>query len=318
MSESVWPKHVHLDMSSLLAAFQSLKWHWNECCCLLPRSALVLPGAFMPPSSAKTGVAKMSIDLEQLRGFISAMYTDVAQFPRGDFHFPTGRRIMERLGYAERLLDQIPPKAMESYAGVGHHFGLAPLKEGESVLDLGAGSGSDVFHAALQVGPSGSVVGLDMTDAMIEKSRAILAGFPVGGAPTENVQFEQGHIEHLPFDDDTFDCVISNGVINLVVDKLRVFQGIRRVLKPKGRLMFSDIVTGVELPESVRENCELWAECIGGAFEQASYLKVIEEAGLAVESVVENGAYEFTQESTVSAARKFQVHSISVLAYKQA
>ncbi len=260
----------------------------------------------------------MSIDLQELRGFISAMYADVARFPRGGFHFPTGRPIMEALGYAPELLARIPSSASESFAGVGHHFGLVQLESGQRVLDLGAGAGSDVFHAALQVGPSGCAFGIDMTDAMLEKSRKALEAFTIDGSPCKNVKFEKGYIEELPFDDASFDCVISNGVINLVVDKPSVFEGIRRVLEPGGRLMFSDIVTGVELPKSVRENCELWAECIGGALEQQNYLRVIKDAGFAVETVVENPAYEFTQESTVSAAQKFQVRSISVLAYKPA
>jgi ubiquinone/menaquinone biosynthesis C-methylase UbiE len=253
----------------------------------------------------------MSIDLQELRGYISAMYSDVARYPRGEFHFPTGRSIMERLGYAPEILDRIPGGALESFAGVGHHFGLAPLRPGETVLDLGSGAGSDVFHAALQVGPTGRAIGVDMTESMLDKARAALAAFPL-----DNVEFVAGHIEDLPFADGTFDCVISNGVINLVVDKAAVFASIFRVLKPGGRLMFSDIVTGVELPRSVRENCELWAECIGGALEQQQYLDEIGRSGLRVETFQVNHAYGFTRDSTLSAARKFQVRCLSMLAYR--
>ncbi len=251
------------------------------------------------------------IDLEQLRGYISDMYSDVARFPRGDFHFPTGRPIMERLGYSQELLDRMPGKAMESFAGVGHHFGLDPLRPGERVLDLGSGSGSDVIHAALQVGVDGSVVGIDMTDAMLDKSRRI-----VEAASLTQVRFVKGHIEELPFDAESFDCVISNGVINLAVDKTCIFDGVMRVLRAGGRLMISDIVTGVELPQSVRENCELWAECIGGAVEQEQYLELIRASGLRIETCETNDAYRFTQDATLSAAEKFKVRSVSVLAYK--
>jgi ubiquinone/menaquinone biosynthesis C-methylase UbiE len=255
----------------------------------------------------------MTINVEQLRGFISAMYSDVARFPRGEFHFPTGRPIMERLGYEQALLDHIPEGAMASYAGVGHHFGLDPLKPGEHVLDLGSGSGSDIFHAALQVGSSGRAVGIDMTDQMLDKARKLTEQFEI-----DNVEFVKGYIEELPFEDESFDCVISNGVINLAVEKPGIFEGVKRVLKPGGRMMFSDIVTGVELPASVRENCELWAECIGGAFEQQDYLKLVTDAGLRLETHCINDEYKFTQESTINAADKFQVRSVSILAYKAA
>ncbi len=255
----------------------------------------------------------MSINVHELRGYISAMYSDVARFPRGEFHFPTGRPIMERLGYQQQFLDRLPPKAMESFAGVGHHFGMAPLQSGEHVLDLGSGSGSDVFHAALQVGSGGRAVGIDMTDQMLSKARKLAESFEI-----ENVEFVEGHIEELPFDDASFDCVISNGVVNLAVDKSVIFEGVKRILKPGGRMMFSDIVTGVELPTSVRENCELWAECIGGACEQQDYLRILTDAGLRLETCRINDEYKFTQQSTISAADKFQVRSVSILAYKPA
>jgi arsenite methyltransferase len=253
------------------------------------------------------------IDLQQLRGYISDMYSDVARFPRGDFHFPTGRPVMERLGYAQKWLDRLPPKAMESFAGVGHHFDLDPLREGERVLDLGSGSGSDVFHAALQVAPSGSAVGIEMTDAMLAKARGIAEAEGIATA-----EFVKGHIEELPFEAGSFDCVISNGVINLAVNKSAIFAGAFQVLAPGGRLMISDIVTGVELPKSVRENCQLWAECIGGAIEQRQYLDLISASGLRVATHTVNGEYYFTQETTLYAAEKFKVRSISVLAYKPA
>jgi arsenite methyltransferase len=254
----------------------------------------------------------MSIDIDQLRGFISALYGDVARYPRGDFHFPTGRPLMELLGYTPSVLDQVPPRALESFAGVGHHFDLAPIRAGERVLDLGSGAGSDAFYAALAAGPSGSVVGLDMTEAMLEKARQNLGVFSLS-----NVSFELGHIESPSFDERTFDVIISNGVLNLTPDKASVFAEVRRLLLPGGRLLISDIVTGIELPDSVRENCELWAECIGGALEKSSYLRLIEAAGLSIQAVKNNERYQFQQDSTKNAAKKFQVQSISLLAYRK-
>jgi len=129
-----------------------------------------------------------------------------------------------------------------------------------------------------------------------------------------NVSFKKGYAESLPLDDESFDVVISNGVINLSPVKETVFGEIRRVLVPGGRLMFSDIVTGVELPDSVRDNCALWAECIGGAQESQRYLRLIERAGFKIEKTTPNDSYSFTQDSTLTAAKKFQVHSISILA----
>jgi arsenite methyltransferase len=251
----------------------------------------------------------MNIDLQELRGYISDMYTDVATLPRGKFHFPTGRPLLELLGYSRELLDQIPSGAMESFAGVGHHFDLEPLREGERVLDLGSGAGTDAFFAALQVGASGRVTGVDMTDAMIEKS---LRNLEVSSL--SNLSFKKGFAESLPLDDESFDVVISNGVINLSPVKDTVFAEIRRVLVPAGRLMFSDIVTGVELPDSVRDNCALWAECIGGAQESQRYLRQIERAGFTIEKTSPNERYGFTQDSTQNAAERFRVHSISILA----
>jgi len=128
------------------------------------------------------------------------------------------------------------------------------------------------------------------------------------------VSFKKGYAESLPLDDQSFDVVISNGVINLSPVKETVFAEIHRVLVPGGRLMFSDIVTGVELPDSVRDNCALWAECIGGAQESQRYLRLIEKAGFKIEKTSPNDAYSFSQDSTQNAAAKFRVHSISILA----
>jgi arsenite methyltransferase len=252
----------------------------------------------------------MTIHLQELRGFVSDMYSDVARFPQARFHFATGRPLMEHLGYPSATLDRIPATALESFAGVGYHVELASLQEGHQVLDVGSGAGSDAFLAALSVGAAGQVTGIDMTAAMLDKARANADAFELC-----NVQFEEAYAEALPFADACFDTVISNGVINLSPDKPAVFAGIHRVLRAGGSFAFSDIVTGVDLPASIRENCELWAECIGGAELEQRYLQLINQAGLRVEKVVHND-YRFIQESTVNAATKFKVHSISAVARK--
>jgi arsenite methyltransferase len=251
----------------------------------------------------------MGIDLGELRQYVANMYSDVALLPRGEFHFPTGRPLLERLGYPPEVLDRVPAGALESFAGVGYHLDLDPLRPAERVLDIGSGAGTDVFCAALAVGPGGEVVGIDMTQSMLDKAER---NRTAGGF--SQVRFEKGYAESLPFPDAHFDAVISNGVINLTPDKVSTFSEIRRVLRPQGRLMFSDIVTGCPLPESVRENCTLWAECIGGAVEERICLALLAGAGLAVERTRPNERYAFTKDSTAKAAAKFQVHSISVLA----
>jgi len=255
----------------------------------------------------------MAIELSELRACISEMYSDVARFPRAEFHFPTGRPIMERLGYPAERLDRIPKGALESFAGVGYHFDLDPLQPGERVLDVGSGSGSDACFAALAVGETGRVTGVDMTSRMLQKARAA-----ADEARLSHLQFVEGYAEELPLEDASVDAVTSNGVINLSPDKPAVFAGIARVLRPGGRLMLSDIVTGVEVPDSVRANCELWAECIGGAERLERYLALIEAAGLRVETVRPNTPYRFTQESTLRAAEKFEVSSIAILARRPA
>ena len=253
----------------------------------------------------------MTIDLAELRGYISDMYADVALLPRGDFHFPLGRELLERLGYEPANLDQIPEAAVESCVAVGYFFDLAPLEDGEDVLDLGCGAGTDVFYAALSM-HGGSVTGLDMTEAMVEKSQKSAEALGL-----DNVRFVQGHIESLPFEDASFDVVLSNGVPNLSPQKERLLSEIHRVLRPGGRVMIADIVTGVHLPQSIRDNCELWAECIGGAEEEQSYLGLFGRAGLRVDTVRPNERYSFTRGSTLSAAEKFRVRSISFVAYKE-
>ena len=146
------------------------------------------------------------------------MYRDVAQNPAGEYHFEMGRTLAEKLGYPKEDLDKIPSEALESFAGVGYHFGLADLKEGESVLDVGSGSGTDVVFAANKVGAGGRVVGIDMTDEQLKKAESIKSrhGF-------ENVSFVKGYIETMPVADASFDVVISNGVINLSAEKGKVF-----------------------------------------------------------------------------------------------
>jgi ubiquinone/menaquinone biosynthesis C-methylase UbiE len=200
---------------------------------------------------------------------------------------------------------------MESFAGVGYFFDLAAITQGEHVLDLGSGSGTDAFLAATLVGTSGRVVGVDFTAEQLAKARRTAAE-----AGLSQVEFREGRIESLPVDDATFDCVISNGVINLSPDKAQVFREAARALRPGGRLALADIVSERPLTEAITCNAELWASCIGGATQVDAYRASIEDAGLRVESTRDNPQYEFLSGSARGATDTYGIKSISLLAVK--
>jgi ubiquinone/menaquinone biosynthesis C-methylase UbiE len=179
------------------------------------------------------------------------------------------------------------------------------------VLDLGSGSGTDAFIAALRAGERGSVIGIDMTDAQLEKAARLSRE-----ARFDNVQFRKGYIEHPPVDDSSVDLVISNGVINLSPDKHQVFAGAARALRADGRLAIADIVAETELPETVTCDASLWAACIGGAMQRDSYRAAIEAAGFELETIQENAGYQFVTERARNATKKYGVKSVSVVARK--
>lgn len=262
----------------------------------------------MTSTTPETPGAIAPIDPDDLLAKVKDMYRDVAERPQEEFHFETGRHLAERLGYPAGVLDRIPDGAIESFAGVGYALGLADMRPGEQVLDLGSGAGMDAFFASLQVGEEGAVVGIDMTAAQLAKSRRLATEHPLA-----NVRFDEGRIEDLPFDDGTFDVVLSNGVINLAPDKDRVFGEAARVLRPGGRLAIADIVTEVPLTDAIVSNVDLWASCIGGAPEQADYRRAMERAGLQVEVTTSN-PYEFLSEQARGASDTYGVKSVSVLA----
>ncbi|NNE85633.1 MAG: methyltransferase domain-containing protein [Alphaproteobacteria bacterium] len=193
------------------------------------------------------------VDPVALRDEVRAKYQEVAVDPHGEFHFHTGRPLAKRLGYDESVVGPMPDVAVESFAGVGNPFSLQALSSGERVVDIGSGGGFDVFIAAQQVGPEGRVVGIDMTEEMLAKSRQTARDMELS-----HVEFRDGLIEEMPIEDDWADVVISNGVINLCADKELVFGEINRVLKPGGRLQFADIANGAPVPESAVKDIDLW------------------------------------------------------------
>lgn len=253
------------------------------------------------------------LDTADLERRVKAVYREVAHHPEQTYHFEMGRPLAERLGYPADLLDAIPADALASFAGVGYFLDLAGDLTGQRVLDLGSGSGTDSFAAATLAGPDGQVTGVDMTPEQLAKAERLSteAGFGT-------VHFVEGYIERPPVPDATFDAVISNGVINLSADKPAVFAAVARALVPGGRLALSDIVTQRPLTAAIVCNAELWASCIGGAAQVDDYTAAIEDAGLRVQTVRENTAYEFLSDSARGASQTYGITSISLLAVKPA
>ena len=252
--------------------------------------------------------ASSLVDGERVEQEVKDMYRHVARGEVAELHFEVGRSVAERLGYPASLLDAIPAESLASFAGVGHHLDLAALRPGEAVLDLGAGSGTDLFCAAVLVGGAGRVVGVDFTDAQLDKATRLRSGFA-------QVELVEAHIEALPFEDESFDAVISNGVINLSPRKDRVFAEAARVLRPGGRLAISDVVSGRALKERTRRNVDLWAACIAGAIPRDSYLDAIAAQGLDVLETRGND-YRFISPRALDACSTYQVECISLVAVK--
>jgi SAM-dependent methyltransferase len=195
---------------------------------------------------------EVGIDVELLKSEIRKTYACVSQAPETDFIFPTGRGWAEDLDYPKELAN-VPDASVESFAGVANPFSLGPLQPREHVLDLGCGAGTDTLIAAQMVGARGSVTGLDITPEMLAKARRSAAEM---GA--NHVRFVAGDAEALPFDDGSFDVVISNGVIDLVPDKDAVFTQIFRVLRPGGRIQIADVTIQRPVSEEGRRNIDLW------------------------------------------------------------
>ena len=199
-------------------------------------------------------VVPAAVDGEQLRQQIRDKYTAVAATPEQGFHFHTGRPLAAMLGYEQAEIEWLPESAVESFAGTGNPFAMGRLAPGEAALDIGCGAGFDTLLAARQVGPSGSVTAVDMTEAMLEKTRA-----GAGALGLSNVDVRQGLAEQLPVDAGSVDVVISNGVINLCPDKMAVMSEVRRVLRPGGRFQIADIVVHTEVPQDAKDDIDLWS-----------------------------------------------------------
>jgi arsenite methyltransferase len=200
-----------------------------------------------------TSACSLAPDREQLRAAIREEYAAVALEPAQGFHFHTGGKLAQRLGYLEAWLAGIPEASTESFAGTGNPFSLGRLAPGENVVDVGSGAGLDSLIAARMVTPNGMVIGVDMTPAMLEKARTAAANSAI-----RNVEFRHGYAEDLPVEGVWADVVISNGVLNLVPDKAAALEEMARVLRPGGRLKIADILVRKPVPPDAKGQIDLW------------------------------------------------------------
>ena len=193
-------------------------------------------------------------DRNQIKEGIAGKYQKVAISPEGSFKYPTGHAGLEAQNYDPEVLNALPEEVLASYCGVGNPFSLGPIQTGETVLDIGCGAGVDSIIAATMVGPDGKVVGMDLIPEMLERAKEDLRTTSL-----ENVTFQEGSAEDLPFPKDSFDVVVSNGVFNLVPDKARALKEVIRVLKPDGRFMLADQVLTTSQPADTKSMVESWA-----------------------------------------------------------
>jgi arsenite methyltransferase len=219
-------------------------------------------------------VAILGFSKEQITEAVRAMYGAVAAAPSDPFHFPVGREAARAVGYSDAELEAVPADALASFAGVGCPFRAGVIREGDAVLDVGAGAGTDSFIASRRVGPEGRVYALDITEAMLEKLVASARAAGIGNIETIHADAEQ-----IPLPDNSVDVVTSNGALNLVPDKRRVFAEIFRVLRPEGRAQVADVVIARPVPLGGRSDPELWTECVVGASVDEDYIAQFGEAG---------------------------------------
>lgn len=247
---------------------------------------------------------------KEVKDYVKKKYGEIAQTENSccssSCCTPLTKNMALKIGYSEKDLKDTPEASIMGL-GCGNPVALASLKEGDIVLDLGSGGGIDVFLAAKKVGAKGKVIGVDMTEEMVNRAKAtsVKHGYT-------NVAFQLGEIENLPMEDNSVDVVISNCVVNLTPDKKKVFREAYRVLRSGGRIMISDLVTEGELPDEIRKSFDAWAGCIAGALEKTQYLDTISAAGFRNVRIVSESTYTID----ISQELEGKITSVQVEAYK--
>ncbi|MCK4439501.1 arsenite methyltransferase [Candidatus Bathyarchaeota archaeon] len=250
------------------------------------------------------------MEKEEIKKFVKKRYSETAKAGTSCcLSCECGPSLIElgkRIGYSDEDLRNVP-EASNMGLGCGNPVALAALNEGDTVLDLGSGGGIDVFLAAKRVGHEGKAIGVDMTEEMIKRAKSTAKKYGY-----TNIEFRLGEIENLPVEDNSIDVIISNCVINLSVDKEKVFREAYRVLKPGGKILISDLVTEGEIPEKIRKSLDAWAGCVAGALEKKEYLNTIRKAGFKKVRV----ASESSHDIDISEELKGKITSVKVEAYK--
>jgi len=246
----------------------------------------------------------------RIKEFVKDWYSQVA---KGESCCPTAdAESLRMIGYSEDSIKNLPTTVTGASCGCGNPIGLAELEIGETVLDLGSGGGIDCLLAAEKVGPKGKVIGVDLSEEMIK-----LAKKNAQKMKMKNVEFRLGDMENMPVEDKTIDVIISNCVINLAPNKQRVFEEAYRVLKPKGRMMISDIVTEGQLPEWLQKSLEAYAACVGGALEEQEYIEKIKQAGFKNVEVVSKRKVQILKKDEASLTEvQHSIYHIDIRAVK--
>lgn len=248
-----------------------------------------------------------NLDQTSVFDAVQQMYDDVATNPTKEFHFPTGFNSCLNLGYPEEELKLIPETAVESFAGVGYPFLADVIKAGDTVVDVGSGSGADAMIAALRTGPGGKVRGIDMTPAMIKKAEE-----NIRKAGMKQIRILEGHADDLPLEDESADVVTSNGVFNLVPNKKKAFEEAYRILKSGGHIQIADIVLSTPVSGKSKSDPQLWAECIVGAEPVEEYLQLIRSAGFKDVTVIDRLDYfdRSPNANTKKVAKGYGAHTV--------
>ncbi|MDT7830426.1 methyltransferase domain-containing protein [Pricia sp. S334] len=254
-----------------------------------------------------------NLDRSKVTNAVQEIYREVASNPEKGFHFPVGRISCMNLGYPAEELDALPVSAVESFAGAGYPFVADSIKSGDTVVDVGSGSGTDVLIARHKTGDKGLVYGIDFSETMNKKARE-----NIDKSGLDGIQIRESPADNIPLEDANADVATSNGAINLVTDKDKAYGEIYRILRPGGRIQIADIVLSKPVDAASKANARLWAECIAGAEPVNTYLDLVRAAGFKDVTVIDRLDYfdRSSNESTRKTAKSLGAHAIVLIGRK--